>query len=417
MLRIVKLFIYRLKNDGLLAALRSVLRVIRNSLVHRITVYTGNLNKENVPEKYYFINPETLGPDKSDGNIGINRIEDRLLWIIPDFGVGSGGHLNLFRFAHYLQSMGLYSDFAVYCPDRDRAPREIAESVNKDYYRLDSGYYIIKKDDFNAGDLHYRTGIATSWETAYLLKNMPVCSKKAYFVQDYEPYFFPYGAKYVMARNTYDFGFYGITAGNWLKDKLEKEHNMKCVSFGFSYDRDLYKPDMTGHSHSGKRVFYYARPNTPRRGFELGMLVFEKLCRHHPDVEIIMAGGKLGNYEIPFKHESLGIVTVNELSDIYNKCDAALILSFTNLSLLPLELSACLCPVVINEGYNNSWIDPEKKLFVYSGADVESLYDNLRKVLYNDDYRKVILSSCSENLKNFSWRKEAERVFDFLKSL
>lgn len=65
---------------------------------------------------------------------------------------------------------------------------------------------------------------------------------KFYFVQDYEPFFFPHGSYYELAKNTYKFGFRGITAGDWIKDKLIADFGMKADSFGFSYDKDMYVP-------------------------------------------------------------------------------------------------------------------------------------------------------------------------------
>ena len=49
-------------------------------------------------------------------------------------------------------------------------------------------------------------------------------------------------------------GLRGITAGDWIKDKLIHDFGMKADSFGFSYDKELYFPQKkTGHT---KRVFF-----------------------------------------------------------------------------------------------------------------------------------------------------------------
>ena len=80
--------------------------------------------------------------------------------------------------------------------------------------------------------------------------------------------FYPMGSEYLLAENTYRFGFRGITAGTWLKGKLESEFGMKCEAFSFSYDREIYRPQEK--KTQGCRVFFYARPITPRRAWELG---------------------------------------------------------------------------------------------------------------------------------------------------
>jgi glycosyltransferase involved in cell wall biosynthesis len=60
-------------------------------------------------------------------------------------------------------------------------------------------------------------------------------------------------------------------------------------------------------------------------------------------------------YAIPFKHKSLGIVPHDKLYSIYQECNYGLVLSFTNLSLLPVELMASGVIVISNKGENNEW--------------------------------------------------------------
>ena len=50
------------------------------------------------------------------------------------------------------------------------------------------------------------------------------------------------GSKYIFAEETYRFNFIGITAGDWLKEKLEKEYGMISTAFKFSYDKELHYP-------------------------------------------------------------------------------------------------------------------------------------------------------------------------------
>ena len=66
-----------------------------------------------------------------------------------------------------------------------------------------------------------------------------------------------------------------------------------------------------------KESLFYARPVTPRRDFELGMLALNELCRRMPEIEVVFAGWDVSGYEIPFKHRNLGIVTPQVLADSY----------------------------------------------------------------------------------------------------
>lgn len=334
----------------------------------------------------------------------------KVLWFIPDFGIGSGGHLNIFRMIFNLSKLGLKSDIAI-CGNSQWINTTIArEMIDRHFFKLESQIMILR-DKEDIGKLNnYHVAMATSWQTAYYVNTFAKCNKKAYFVQDFEPYFYPHGSSYIFAENTYRFGFYGITAGSWLSKKLVKEYDMQCDCFSFSYDRELYYKHK--RREDKRRVFFYARPPTDRRAFELGLLVLKKLCEKNSDIEVVLAGWDTSEYYIPFKHFNPGVVALNELSHIYSQCDVALVLSFTNLSLLPLELLASGCPVVTNSGENNSWIDPEKRLFIYSENNVDSLTKTLDRVLNNKI--KIDEQYVNNFLQQTSWEKEAKNVHQFL---
>lgn len=377
-------------------------KIILNKLLLRY-------NKLNLFEMYEYVcfgsNKSSFMPDNFE-NITV-------IWFLPDFGIGSGGHLNIFRMIYNLSKFGVKSDIAI-CGKSQWVNVDIAKKmIDKHFFKLNSEVAIIENKDDMDKLKGYHIAMATSWQTAYYVNYFSKCYKKAYFIQDFEPFFYPVGSDYVFAENTYKFGFYGITAGHWLSDKLSKEYNMRCENFSFSYDKELYTN--IKREKDNKKVFFYARPPTSRRAFELGLLALKKLCDLNPDIEVVFAGWDISDYDIPFKHSSLGILELKELPKVYAQCDVALILSLTNLSLLPLELLASGCPVVCNEGSNNSWIDKDKKLFIYAKIDVDSIVEKLNGVLHGEisldfDYIK-------EFLNKTSWEKESKVVYKILENI
>jgi len=338
--------------------------------------------------------------------------DNRLAWFIPDFGIGSGGHLNIFRMIHNLEKIQIPSD--IYIIESSQWGDDAKKIINEHFFKLDSNVFIVKSGDISEIKRPYDLAIATSWQTAYYVRNFGKCRKKAYFIQDYEPYFFAKGSNYFFAEQTYNFGFYGITAGEWLKE-MAQMHGMECRAFGFSFDKDLY-PIRKRSSDGVKRIFFYARPPTDRRGFELGMMAINKLCERNPDVEVVLAGWDVSGYEIPFKHLNAGVVSIDQLGDLYNKCELALIISFTNLSLLPLEVLASGCPVVTNRGRNNDWIDKDN-MFIYSDMDVNSLALTMEKVINKEIDVEPHLQRAAKYLETASWEKEADKVNLIIKDL
>jgi glycosyltransferase involved in cell wall biosynthesis len=337
----------------------------------------------------------------------------RLAWFIPDFGIGSGGHLNIFRVIHMLEKKNIFSDIYICGESQWGTPIKIKEIIDKYFFKLTSKVYVISGDAPQYTN-EYDIVLATSWQTAYVVRAYEHCVKKAYFVQDFEPYFYAHGSAYSFSENTYNFGFYGITAGDWLKKKLSNEYNMQCNSFSFSFDHDLYTISQKREPEA-KRLFFYARPPTDRRGFELGMLALNDFCSKNPDTEVVMAGWDVSEYEIPFKHFNAGVVKIEELTRLYSQCNVALILSYTNLSLLPLELLASGCPVVINEGFNNSWIDPDNELFIYVKPTVDSISKTLDAVINEKIDTSTIMQKAQDYLKTNSWDTEVTKISSYLK--
>lgn len=336
-----------------------------------------------------------------------------LNWIIPDLGVGSGGHLNIFRFISLLEDMGLHNRIYLFQSNRFKDDEELRNFL-KEYYGNALANPSIEAYR-SVEDAKYAHGtVATGWQTAYFVKRFNNTDFKFYFVQDFEPFFYAMGTEYLLAENTYRFGFYGITAGDWLKNKLNKEYGMKTDSFWFSYDRDLYSK---GEKRDGaNRLFFYARPVTPRRAFDLGMLALIELHRRVPDLEVIFAGWDVSNYNIPFKHVNAGSVKLENLSDMYSQCDMCMVMSTTNLSLLPLEIMASNSVVVCTEGENNTWMVDEKNAIIVSHDPVE-IADTLQ---YYFEHKEELAEKREKGLqyvKNTDWKKEAEKVYNFVTSV
>ena len=84
--------------------------------------------------------------------------------------------------------------------------------------------------------------IATGWQTAYWVDHFKTTEKKFYFVQDFEPHFYPQSSEAVLAEGTYRLCLSGITAGGWLKKKLTDDYGMACQAISFSCDTSFYKP-------------------------------------------------------------------------------------------------------------------------------------------------------------------------------
>ncbi len=200
-------------------------------------------------------------------------------------------------------------------------------------------------------------------------------------MQDFEPYFYAVGSDYVLAENTYRFGFTGVTAGGWLAGKLHREYGMPTSSFDFGAERENYS--LTNRDRRTE-LFFYARPVTERRGFELGAMALDLFARERPDIRINIAGWDVSRFGLPFAFVNLGSMRVDQLNAVYNRCAAGLVLSMTNMSLLPLELLASGVIPVVNDGPNNSEVS-DNPFIEYAPASPRALADRLIAVVDRAD--------------------------------
>ena len=325
-------------------------------------------------------------------------------WIMPEMGVCSGGHINIFRFVMMLQKAGFQNKIYMLKPINLHSDEECRAFLKKNYV-LDIDEVEVHVDISQMGFAH--ATVATAWDTAYILRDFDNTISKFYFVQDFEPLFFPAGSSYAFAENTYKFGFRGLTAGDWLKNKLHDEYGMQTESFLFSYDHDLYQAGVK--RDEVPRIFFYARPVTARRDFELGLLALNEITKRNPEVEVVFAGWDVSNYRIPFRHQNLGSVALDKLADLYAQCDMCLVISETNLSLLPLEVMASNSVPVCTTGANSEWLVNEENAVMVE-TDPNAIAD---KVCYYFNHLQE-LAIIREKGLNFahstSWEAEGEKV-------
>ncbi len=340
-----------------------------------------------------------------------NRDKDYVTvnWVIPQPGIGSGGHMTIFRTIDHIGRCGIKSKIYVYGGDGLASSEGLRDFVKR-YYDVDLAHNEIYPDTSNMG--YADAMMATSWNTAYFVRRFDNCRCKFYFVQDFEPFFYPVGSEYYFAENTYKMGFKGITAGYWLRDKLRDEYGMDTFGFRFAYDKELYKPHEKEDNKD--RILFYARPYTQRRAFEVGVLALEVLAKKRPELEVVFIGQKLDDYKFGFNYKDMGIVDIRDLSAVYGQCDMCLVLSSTNLSLLPMEVMASGSVVVSNYGPNNEWLlNDENSVLV--DCDPLAIADRLDYYLGHKDELEAIKTASKKYIEGITWEEELAGVADFIK--
>jgi glycosyltransferase involved in cell wall biosynthesis len=268
----------------------------------------------------------------------------KIAWVADSPGPGSGGHTTMFRLMSALERAGHRCILYV----RD----EHGWALEQHEQRVRSWWPWIEAEvrDVADGIEDAHAIFATGWESAYPILASPARGARLYLVQDFEPSFYPAGSKSLLAEATYRFGFHGVTAGRWLAELLEREYGMTAEHFDFGRD-PTYAIDGSIGPEERTGVCFYSRPGTPRRAYELAVLALDMFAERHPEVDIHLYGGE--GKRLPFAATNHGLQTPRQLNDLYNRCVAGLVLSATNVSLVPHEMLATGCIPVVNDAEHN----------------------------------------------------------------
>ena len=262
----------------------------------------------------------------------------RIGWLCTPPGVGSGGHTTMFRMVRALQDAGHVCEVVLY--DRHNGSlAEAAANIARGWPHMSVGVRSVQQgfDDLDVV-------VATGWETAHVLASRGRDRiHRAYFVQDYEPLFYPHGSEYALAADTYHFGFANIALGRMVHDQLTAA-GAPSVEVLFGRDTSTYSYENSG-ARSG--VAFYARPPVARRGYRLATLALAEFHRRRPDQEIHVYGATVRDLGFPVVQH--GRPSPGELNQLYNQCAAGLAMSFTNISLVAYEMLAAGCIPVVND--------------------------------------------------------------------
>lgn len=334
-------------------------------------------------------------PSKKKSSLTIN-------WLMPPPGKGSGGHMTLWRFMKYFEEAGHVCRIYFHKPGPGSTVERVIDAMAGSFPELNAEMrWLQPGEEMESADVLF----ATSWQSAYTVYNSSLPAKKFYFVQDFEPFFYPIGGLSTLAENTYRMGLRGITAGGWLEKKLHDEFGMTTTRFDFGSDDSTYKFENTGPR---KEIVFYARPTTPRRAFEFGVAVLDLFHQKHPEYVINFIGWDVADFNIPFPHKNLGILSRNELNEVYNRCAASLVMSLTNMSLLPLELLSAGCIPVVNDGPNNRLVS-DNPYIAYCPSDPKSMADKLSEIVTRKNPRKHA-QAAAESVRDCSWDESGKKV-------
>ena len=265
--------------------------------------------------------------------------------------------------------------------------------------------------------------VATLWNTASWAAELVRCERArtaAYFLQDYEPWFFP--EKETTARErvraTYPLIPHRIVKSDWLHNMLAADgYESYKIRLGMNlarfYPRDTVRDQPV--------VLAMARPGTPYRGFEPTIAALTQVRATRPEVKIILFGDSaLGRQSIPFEYRDEGVIADQDhLARVYSEADVFLDGSdFQGFGRCGLEAMACGTATVLTHvgGVNeyarngiNTLLVPPKRPDLFSGA--------IFRLLEDPELRGHLRKAGLETAQQFCHRREARETLEYYKSL
>lgn len=262
-----------------------------------------------------------------------------IAFIVPAPIYGSGGHRNIFRSVSFLKKRGY--DVTVYYTQCAVNADIVKWQISEWFYDMRDIPFICYDGSMGVHDVC----IATWWETAYVMMDHKQNFKYMFhYVQDNEASFHPMSSSAILAENSYRQDYKYICSGPWMKAFLQNRYHARAECFQFPVNREIYNRN-SPRKKKNRNVIFFAKPELPRRCYEIGIAALEEVSGRMPEVEIILFGSdNVG--EVPFPVKKLGILpTLNDLADLYRNADLGICFAPTNPSLVPYEMMHCGCPV------------------------------------------------------------------------
>ena len=305
----------------------------------------------------------------------------RFAIISPSPIKGSGGVARIFNFAGELAKAGFKTDLYVF--DHGSRSSEQIKIQAQDFYGA-SGFQVICGTTLGG---EYDLAMATRWDTAKLVRDS-TAKHKLYLVQDFEACFNPVGDGTIFAENSYLYGLQPITYGRWLATKLSVEYGSAPYYLDFSSAHESFFVKKPYQERMAERlaVCFIYQHDKPRRCPRLGVEALGIVKNMRPDIDLYLVGSD----EAPalwFEYINCGMLNLEGLNELYNKCHLGLCLSSSNPSCNPFDMMAAGLPSVELYRDNNLYDMPQEAILL-AHQTPESIAEALIHLLDNAQQRK-----------------------------
>jgi GT2 family glycosyltransferase/glycosyltransferase involved in cell wall biosynthesis len=347
------------------------------------------------------------------------------LFLLPVSSVGRGGAHSVVQEAFGMRRLGVDAQVAVPAKYYATYARHYASMPSDLFYPFKSMNDLVRQ----AGQFDVVVG--TIFTSLRFLE--PIVAKHpgilpAYYVQDYEPWFFEAGTpewEEATASYTRIPGMTLFAKTQWLCDIVRQRHGVDVHKVCPSLDRDLFCPPVISRPENAPiRLAAMVRPSTPRRGAARTMRVLERVRNEFGErVDIVIFGSDdeaiiLHDLARDFPFDNRGPLVREQVADLLRETDVFVDFSdYQAFGRSGLEAMACGCAVVVPlaGGADEYAIDRENAIMVDTEHD-DACFDAVRELLCDDGFRRRLRSAGLATAREHSIARAARSEVDLFRS-
>ncbi|MCY3838596.1 MAG: glycosyltransferase [Gammaproteobacteria bacterium] len=360
----------------------------------------------------------TLAPQLGVGGSSLRapdakHLDTRVLFVLPVRG-GSGGANSVVQEVAGMRCLGVDARIAV-----DARHSESMKRFYADVLEPDSRIVFATEAELLSTAEHFDVIVATLWSTPALIA--PIAEQYpektyVYYVQDYEPWFFPNDAvSRAVALDSYTRvpNMVLMAKTDWICRTVRERHGVEVFRVAPSLDHDVF---YSKQRPNGGPVALSAmiRPSTPRRAPLRTLRVLGDLARAVEGLRILLFGCETDaleglaqtdpEFSLDFEFENRGILTRGGAARLLRESDIFVDLSdYQAFGRTGLEAMACGCATVLPaRGGADEYVVDGENAFLVDTASFEDMTSTIARLIHDRPLREKIQERSLETANRYS---------------
>jgi GT2 family glycosyltransferase/glycosyltransferase involved in cell wall biosynthesis/polysaccharide pyruvyl transferase WcaK-like protein len=342
-----------------------------------------------------------------------------VLFLLPVRGGGGGAH-SVVQEAAGMRRLGVRASVAIearFAPEFERQyPAWFADDL----------FFVYRdRDELAKFSGDFDVVVATVYFSMRLLRRIvrkhPGCLP-AYYVQDYEPRFFPrFSRLRHEARRSYGClpGLVHFAKTAWIRDEVKRRHGVEVHVVTASLDHAVFFPPAIRQSDGRVRVAAMIRPSTPYRGAERTLRTLRALQSQNAHVELCLFGAtdderaQLADANRAGEHWH-GRLTREGVADLLRACDVFVDLSdYQAFGRTGLEAMACGAAVVLpSDGGAREFAEDEVNALLVDTRDEAACHEAVARLVNDSELRYTLSEAALETAGKYSIEAAARSELD-----